>query len=123
MPRYIAFDVETPNRYNNRMSAIGISVIEDNQITQNYFSLGIRQESQDADTYLVASPEKALCDLIVKSSGLTATSIKSLKSWLDDDLRFDMDALSHFDVSLLEQCGKHAPVKNNIITLLIRLVL
>ena len=90
---------------------------------QSYFSLGIRQESQDADTYLVASPEKALCDLILKSSGLTATSIKSLKSWLADDLRFDMDALSHFDVTLLELCGKHAPVKNNIINLLIKLVL
>ena len=89
---------------------------------QNYFSLGIRQESQDADTYLVASPEKAICDLIVKSSGLTATSIKSLKSWLADDLRFDMDALNHFDVTLLELCGKHAPVKNNIITLLTKLI-
>ncbi len=39
MPRYIAFDVETPNRYNNRMSAIGISVIEDDQITEEFFSL------------------------------------------------------------------------------------
>ena len=29
MDRYIAFDVETPNHFNNRMSAIGISVIED----------------------------------------------------------------------------------------------
>ena len=26
--RYIVFDVETPNRYNNRMSALGISVID-----------------------------------------------------------------------------------------------
>ncbi len=26
MARYIVFDVETPNRYNNRISAIGISV-------------------------------------------------------------------------------------------------
>ena len=90
---------------------------------QNYFPLGIRQESQGTDTYLVASPEKALCDLIVKSPGLTATSVKSLRSWLADDLRFDMDALSHLNVTLLEQCGKHASVKNNIITLLIRLVL
>ena len=38
MYRYIAFDAETPNRYNNRMSAIGISVIEDEQITEEYFS-------------------------------------------------------------------------------------
>ena len=32
MYRYVAFDVETPNRFNNRMSAIGISVIEDGAI-------------------------------------------------------------------------------------------
>ncbi len=37
--RYIAFDVETPNRYNNRMSAIGISVIEDGQIVDAFYSL------------------------------------------------------------------------------------
>lgn len=37
--RYVVFDVETPNRYNNRMSAIGISVIEDGQIVQEYYSL------------------------------------------------------------------------------------
>lgn len=38
MYRYIAFDVETPNRYNNRMSAIGIAVIENGAITEEYFS-------------------------------------------------------------------------------------
>ena len=38
MYRYIAFDVETPNRYNNRISAIGISVIENGAITEEYFS-------------------------------------------------------------------------------------
>ena len=37
--RYIAFDVETPNRYNSRMSAIGISVIEDGRIVEEYYSL------------------------------------------------------------------------------------
>ena len=38
MYRYIVFDVETPNRYNARMSAIGISVIEDGAITKEFFS-------------------------------------------------------------------------------------
>ena len=37
--RYIVFDVETPNRFNNRMSAIGISVIEDGQIVEEFYSL------------------------------------------------------------------------------------
>ena len=47
MPRYIAFDVETPNRYNSRMSAIGISVIEDRTITEEYFSLVDPEQSFD----------------------------------------------------------------------------
>ena len=37
-PRFVVFDVETPNRWNNRMSAIGISVIEDGRIIDEFFS-------------------------------------------------------------------------------------
>ena len=37
--RYIAFDVETPNRYNNRISAIGITIIEDDEIIDSLYSL------------------------------------------------------------------------------------
>ena len=38
MYTYIVFDVETPNRYNNRMSAIGITRITDGVITDSFFS-------------------------------------------------------------------------------------
>ena len=36
--RYIVFDVETPNRANDRMSAIGITVIEGGRIADSFFS-------------------------------------------------------------------------------------
>ena len=36
--RYIAFDVETPNRYNDRMSAIGITVIDNGRIAKKYYT-------------------------------------------------------------------------------------
>ena len=39
MSRFVAFDVETPNRMSNRMSAIGITVIEDSAITESFYSL------------------------------------------------------------------------------------
>lgn len=39
MARYIAFDVETPNRFSDRMSAIGISVIEDGAVADSYYTL------------------------------------------------------------------------------------
>ena len=37
--RYIAFDVETPNSRNSRMSAIGVCVVEDGRITDEFYSL------------------------------------------------------------------------------------
>jgi len=37
--RYIAFDVETPNLRNDRISAIGITVVEDGEITNEFYSL------------------------------------------------------------------------------------
>ena len=39
MEPFIAFDVETPNRYNDRISAIGVTVIENGQITQSLGTL------------------------------------------------------------------------------------
>lgn len=37
--RYIAFDVETPNAANDRMSAIGLAVLEDGVITDRFYTL------------------------------------------------------------------------------------
>jgi DNA polymerase III epsilon subunit family exonuclease len=37
--RYIAFDVETPNSNNDRMSAIGITVVENQRIVEEYYYL------------------------------------------------------------------------------------
>ena len=38
MYRYVVFDVETPNRFNDRMSAIGVAVVEEGEITEEFFS-------------------------------------------------------------------------------------
>lgn len=37
--RFIVFDVETPNEANDRISAIGISIIENNEVIENFYSL------------------------------------------------------------------------------------
>lgn len=37
--RYIAFDVETPNFNNDRMSAIGITIVENGEIADSFYSL------------------------------------------------------------------------------------
>ena len=88
----------------------------------NYFPIGIQQESQGVETYLVATPEKALCDLIIKSPGMNATTVKSLRSWLADDLRFDMEAFNQFNINIIERCALQAPAKNNVLSILIKLI-
>ncbi len=39
MARYIAFDVETPNNDNNSMSSIGITVVENGTVVDEFYSL------------------------------------------------------------------------------------
>lgn len=87
----------------------------------DYFPLGIRQEQEGTDTFLVATPEKALCDILLKTARLTITSAKKMESFLQQDLRFDMEALKSFDTDLLEHCRQKAHVKAETITHLIKL--
>lgn len=37
--RYIVFDVETPNRANDRISAIGVAVVEGQSVVHEYYTL------------------------------------------------------------------------------------
>ena len=63
MSRYIVFDVETPNRYNNRMSAIGICVVEGRQIVKQHFSLVDPEQPFDwFNTQLTGISEESVTD-------------------------------------------------------------
>ena len=58
--RFVVFDVETPNRYNNRMSAIGIDVIEDGRIVQEMYARGF--EFLPIDIYRVKATHFSIID-------------------------------------------------------------
>ena len=61
--RYIAFDVETPNRYNSRMSAIGISVVENGRIAEEFYSLVDPEQPFDwFNTQLTGISEELVAD-------------------------------------------------------------
>lgn len=63
MPRYIVFDVETPNHLNNRMSAIGVSVVEDGEIQSSFFSyVDPEQEFDWFNTQLTGIDESTVAD-------------------------------------------------------------
>ncbi|HEY3369936.1 MAG TPA: hypothetical protein VGK10_03750 [Prolixibacteraceae bacterium] len=72
---------------------------------KDYFEIGIRQENvNDRYAYLIASPEKALCDMIYATPRLRLQSVKAMQVYLEDDLRIDFSAVDTFDTEIIRQC-------------------
>ena len=72
-------------------------------------------------SFLIASPEKALCDVIIYTPQLRLRSMISLQEYLADDLRLDIDEFFKMDISVFEQCALQnmkSEAFNNIIKLL-----
>ena len=96
--RYIAFDVETPNYANDRISAIGITVIESGAIAEEY-------------AFLV-NPETAFAPFHTALTGITAEMVAQSPTFpvlwetigpiLDSGLLVAHNA--PFDMSVLAKC-------------------
>ena len=54
---------------------------------------------------LIASPEKAVCDMIVATRGLRLQSPRAVRAWLEEDLRADFEAVRAFDTKVIRQCA------------------
>jgi hypothetical protein len=80
----------------------------------DYYSIGIRQEfAGDRCAYLIASPEKALCDLLLMRSRLRLTSARAMQTFLVDDMRIDLSELKTPDMGILDACiaTNHKPLE------------
>lgn len=65
-----------------------------------YYSFGIQQiKLTEEQTAMVASPEKALCDKIITTSGIVLRSRKSVTSYLLENMRMDEERLKKLDTS------------------------
>ncbi len=69
------------------------------------YSIGIdRVENADQTGFLMASPEKALCDKLIFTRNLNVRSQRALHELLFDDLRIDEDALVRFNPEVIRAC-------------------
>ena len=98
MPRFIVFDVETPNRLNNRMSAVGITVIEDGCIVDGFYSL--------------VNPETSFDYFNIQLTGISEESVSDAPSFPDvwkqiEPLMSSGLLVAHnavFDLGVLQKC-------------------
>ncbi len=87
----------------------------------SYYPIGITLEQDENSTFLIASPEKALCDTLVFLPNLNLRYRKELIEYLENDLRLDMVSLSHLDTSIIRDCTTVAR-KKQILNHLINII-
>ena len=92
------------------------------KVPEPYFPVGLTLEIIDNSyAFLIATPEKALCDKIITSKNLKIQSVKAMRTYLEEDLRFDISALASFDEDIIRKCIEFGRKKTEI-TQLIKLL-
>ena len=72
---------------------------------ESLYGIGIVSETNlDGSCFLIACPEKSLCDKVVFTRNLSTVSMKAMRSFLTDDLRIDLEDLAELDLSIIGQC-------------------
>jgi len=75
------------------------------QTSAEYFHIGVVQETVNQNyAFLIASREKALCDKMVYTRQLNLTSQKTVETYLEEDLRIEMESLKTLNTEIIKQC-------------------
>ena len=80
-------------------------------ISREAFPIGVRSMHKGDYAFLIASPEKALCDLIANSSKVNLRYMKDVEIYLEQDIRMDMDEFYKMDETIFKdyiKVGKKA---------------
>ena len=80
-------------------------------ISLESFPVGITYINKQNYSFLIATPEKALCDLIANSPMVNLRYLKEVETYLEEDIRMDIEDFKNMDVTIFEnyvQTGKKA---------------
>lgn len=80
-----------------------------------YYSMGInRIELTKKQAVLMASPEKAICDKIVTTSGILLRSVSQVMTFLTEDMRIDENMLTKLNPKTISSWIQDAPKKSSL---------
>lgn len=102
---YVVFDVETPNSFNNRMSAIGITVVENGEITDRFYSLINPEQPFDYFNERLTG----ICEEMVTYEPTFEEIWSTLKNYFDKGILVAHNA--PFDMGVLSACLSHYEIE------------
>lgn len=92
-----------------------LGVFEYITMPDNYYSIGIQQIIYpDNYSFLIATAEKAIVDLIISTSGLRIQSERAMREYLFEDLRIDYDEYEHWNTEIVRECIENGRKKREL---------
>lgn len=92
-------------------------------VSPAYFPIGIRSVEDNGIAYLMASAEKALCDMLMVEPYIPNQSLVRLEQFFEEDMRFDTDVFRDMDRSIIRECmeaGNKKGILKNLLKLMDR---
>ena len=86
--------------------------------TKDAFSVGLSSIRKAGYAFVIATPEKALCDLIANSSGVNLRYPKDAVIYLVEDIRMDLSDFRQMNPEILEAYVKVGKKADSVRTLL-----
>lgn len=87
-------------------------------ISKKAFSVGLTSIRKDDYAFVMATPEKALCDLIANSPRVNLRYLKDAEIYLEEDIRMEREDFMQMDARLFEEYIKVGKKADSIRTLL-----
>ena len=87
-------------------------------IAREAFSIGITYINKQSYSFLIATPEKALCDMIANSPMVNLRYLKDVESYLEEDIRMDIEDFRNMDVTIFEQYAQAGKKAKSVATLI-----
>lgn len=71
-------------------------------IPREAFTIGLSSIRKEGYTFLIATPEKALCDLIACSPQVNLRYLKDAETYIEEDIRMEIEELRQMDTRIFE---------------------
>ena len=87
-------------------------------IPKGAFSIGLSSIRKTGYAFVIATPEKALCDLVANSPGVNLRYPKDAAIYLEEDIRMDLNDFRQMNPAILDAYAKVGKKADSIRTLL-----
>ena len=86
-------------------------------IPMDYYPQDVCIQTEKDVSFQIASPEKALADLVILTAGIRLRYKKEILEYLEQDLRLDMDAFYKMDAGVFERLATVSKKRNALLNI------